>query len=44
MYEVTLRDGTINYIGGPSILSALGLDSAQQWDILTVRELGDLYT
>ena len=44
LYEVTLRDGTINYIAGQSILVALGLESAQKWDILTVREMGNLYT
>lgn len=44
LYEVTLRDGTTNYISGESMLVALGFDSVRDWDILNIKEMGTLYS
>lgn len=44
LYEVTLRDGTTNYISGESMLVALGVDSVRDWDVLNIKEMGTLYS
>ena len=43
LYEVTLRDGSTNYISGESMLLALGVDSVKDWDVLNIKEMGTLY-